>query len=106
MSELALTDADFEEQVIKADAPVIVDFWAEWCGPCKTLAPVIEELAKDYEGKVKVAKLDVDSNPVAASKYSVMSIPTVIYFDGGKEVKRLVGAREKSNYEQEFDLSK
>jgi len=106
MSEIQVTDADFEDQVIKAETPVIVDFWAQWCGPCRSLAPVIEELSKDYEGKVKVAKLDVDNNPVSASKYSVMSIPTVIYFDSGKEVKRLVGAREKNKYEQEFELPK
>lgn len=106
MSEVIITDANFEEEVTNSDKPVVVDFWAVWCGPCRNLAPIIEELANDFKGKIKVGKLDVDTSPLASNKFSVMSIPTVIYFESGVEVKRLVGVHDKANYVSEFGLDK
>lgn len=94
------TDGSFEEMVIKADRPVLVDFFADWCGPCRMVAPVIEEIAKTFGEKLIVGKLDVDANPSVAGKYGVMSIPTVILFDGGKEIGRQVGFGGKEVYEE------
>jgi thioredoxin 1 len=93
------TDKSFKEAVLEAKEPVLVDFWAPWCGPCQLAGPVIEELAKEYEGQVKVVKINVDENPKTAEKYGVMSIPTVIIFKDGKEVKRQVGFPGKAGYE-------
>jgi thioredoxin 1 len=87
----AVTDSSFEEEVMKAELPVLVDFWAEWCGPCRMVAPVVEELANDTEGRLKVTKLDVDSNPDTARQYGVMSIPTLMLFKEGQPVERIVG---------------
>lgn len=98
MAEIKFTDQNFETEVIKSKTPVLVDFWATWCGPCLMAAPIIEELAKEYEGKVKVGKLNVDENSQAAEKYGVMSIPTVIIFKDGKENKRQVGFGGKDTY--------
>jgi thioredoxin 1 len=89
------TDQNFEQEVLKSDLPVLVDFWAPWCGPCQMVEPIIEELAKKYEGKIKVGKLNVDENQKVAAKYDVMSIPTVILFKEGKEVQRKVGFESK-----------
>lgn len=94
------TDQDFEEKVIKSALPVMVDFYADWCGPCKLAAPIIDELAESYAGKVVIGKLDVDENQESAMKYGVMSIPTVIMFKGGQEVDRMVGFGGKAGYEQ------
>lgn len=96
---LKLSDNDFEAEVLKAKEPVLVDFWAPWCGPCKLAGPVIDELAKDYQGKVKVGKLNVDDHPRLAEKYGVMSIPTIIIFKNGQEVERLAGFPGKPGYE-------
>ncbi len=93
------TDTNFEAEVMKSDKPVMVDFWATWCGPCVMAGPVIDELATDYLGKVKIGKLDVDANQKTAGQYSVMSIPTVILFKEGKEVARKVGFAGKKMYE-------
>lgn len=95
---LTLTDQNFEQEVLKSDLPVMVDFWAEWCGPCLVAAPVIEELASQYESKIKVGKLNVDENPQMSAKYGVMSIPTVIIFNNGTEVARKVGFAGKNGY--------
>ena len=95
MAVVKLTVENFEQEVLKSDKPVLVDFYADWCGPCKMMAPVIEELAKELEGKVKVGKINVDENPDIAVEYNVMSIPTLIVFKNGKEEKRLVGLRNK-----------
>ena len=92
---IIVSDADFENSVLESDVPVLVDFWAEWCGPCKMIAPAVRELASDYEGRAKVAKLDVDDNPNTAMAYGVFSIPTLILFKGGEEVGRTVGATSK-----------
>lgn len=92
---IEVKDATFEDQVINANEPVLVDFWAEWCGPCRMMAPVIEQMAQDYSGKMKVAKLNVDENPESASNYGVMSIPTLILFKNGQAVERFVGFRPK-----------
>jgi thioredoxin 1 len=93
---LQLTDANFDEVVIKADMPVIVDLWAEWCGPCRMVGPIIEEISKEYEGKAVVGKLDVDSNPAITSKYGIRNIPTILFFKGGEIVDKQVGAVPKS----------
>ena len=91
MAELTITKENFENEVLKSDIPVLVDFWAAWCGPCKMLAPTIEELAKEYEGKVKVGKINVDEQQELASKYGIMSIPTVLVFKDGNVAAQSVG---------------
>lgn len=94
----ATTDATFEADVLKSEVPVLVDFWAQWCGPCRALGPVIEELSKELEGKAKVFKLDVDTNQQTAAEYGIQSIPTVIVFRGGKPTKQFVGMKDKKTY--------
>jgi thioredoxin 1 len=93
-----LNDKNFEESVLKSNLPVLVDFWAPWCGPCQMVESIIEELDKENEGKIKVGKLNVDESPQTAAKYGVMSIPTVILFKEGKEVRRRVGFEGKEEY--------
>ncbi|MBN1263629.1 MAG: thioredoxin [Candidatus Pacebacteria bacterium] len=95
---LILNDENFNKEVEEADLPVLVDFFAVWCGPCQMAGPVIEELAKEYEGKLKVGKLDIDQNPEIAKKHQVMSIPTVLIFKQGEEIKRSVGFPGKEGY--------
>jgi thioredoxin 1 len=97
---VSVTDKDFADQVLQSDRPVLVDFWAEWCGPCRVLGPVIESLSQDYEGRVKVAKVDVDSNQQVAMQYGIRSIPTVMLFDKGQIVDTIIGVRPKSDYEK------
>ncbi len=104
MSEgiLTLTDATFDESIGAADTPILIDFWAEWCGPCKMIAPVLEDIAKDNEGKIQIAKLNVDDNPNVARRFDVMSIPTLIVFADGEVKKRLVGAKGKGQLLQDL----
>lgn len=103
MADLVFTDQNFESEVLKSEKPVVVDFWAPWCGPCRIVSPTIEELAKEYEGKVKVGKLNVDDNPQTAQTYGVMSIPSVLIFANGQPVKTMVGAQPKENYKKSID---
>lgn len=103
MAEVSFTDDNFQADVIKSDSPVVVDFWAPWCGPCKVVSPIIEELAAEYEGKVVVGKMNVDDNPQIAGEYGVMSIPTIMAFKGGKPVKAMVGAQSKDAYKRMID---
>ena len=93
---LVATDQNFEAEVLKSDVPVLVDFWAVWCGPCRMIAPVIEELANEYEGKAKIAKLNVDENPQISMAYGIRSIPTLLIFKGGEIVDQIVGAVPKN----------
>lgn len=90
-----LNDDNFEQEVIKSDVPVLIDFWAEWCMPCKMIAPIVEELANEYQGKLKVGKLDVDSNPQVSMKYGIRSIPTLLIFKNGQPVDQIIGAVPK-----------
>lgn len=99
---LTLTDGTFDEQVNASSVPVVVDFWADWCGPCKMIAPIITELAAEQAGKLQFAKLDVDANPDVSMRYSVMSIPTLIVFRDGQEAKRVVGAKGKHQLLEEL----
>jgi thioredoxin 1 len=93
---LTLTDANFDRDVLQSDVPVLVDFWATWCAPCKAIAPLIDSVAADYAGKIKVGKVNVDDNPATPGKYSVRGIPTLILFKGGKVIDQVVGAVPKS----------
>jgi thioredoxin 1 len=95
---LEVNDGNFEDLVIKSDKPVIVDFWAEWCGPCRMIAPIVEEIANEYSEKVLVTKCDVDSNPAVAAKYGIRNIPTVLFFKDGKIADKQVGAVPKVNF--------
>ncbi|MFS2292999.1 MAG: thioredoxin [Actinomadura sp.] len=92
---ITVTDATFEDEVLKSDIPVLVDFWADWCPPCRMIAPVLEEIAKEQAGKIKIAKLDYDANPETPKKYGVMGLPTLLLFKNGKVVEQIVGARPK-----------
>ena len=98
----AVTDADFESEVEKNDGLTVVDFWATWCGPCRMIAPILDQLAVEYQGKVKVTKLDVDSNIKTASRFNVRSIPTILFFKDGKLVDQVVGAVPKPTLENKF----
>jgi thioredoxin 1 len=97
---LQFTDATFEDDVLNSQQPVLIDFWAVWCGPCRMVAPVIEDLADEYAGKVKVGKLDVDNNPQVAMRYAVRSIPTILLFKNGEVVDTVVGAVPKANLQK------
>lgn len=92
---IEVTDGNFEQEVLKSDIPAIVDFWAEWCGPCRVIAPAVEELAEEYKGKVKVAKLNVDHNPGTAFKYAIQAIPTLIAYKNGEPVDQVRGPRRR-----------
>jgi thioredoxin 1 len=100
---LEITDANFEELVLKSDKPVLIDFWAEWCGPCRVVGPIVEELSKDYEGKAVVGKVDVDSNPNISMKYGIRNIPTLLVFKNGEIVDKQVGAVPKNILAQKLE---
>jgi thioredoxin 1 len=95
MQPVEITDTNFEQEVINSDKPVLIDFWAVWCGPCKMIAPIIEELAGEYEGKIKIGKVDVDNNQVVAGKFGIRSIPTLLIFNKGEVVDQIIGAVPK-----------
>ncbi len=103
MKPVTFTDANFDAEVIKSDLPVVVDFWAAWCGPCRMIAPIIEELSGEYEGKIKVGKLDVDDNQQTAIKYGVRSIPTVLFLKGGQVKETIIGAVPKSMFVEKLN---
>ena len=103
MADVTLTDQNFKQEVLESKSPVLVDFWAEWCAPCRIIEPIVEELAADYSGKLKVGKLDVDANGQTAQNYGVMSIPSIILFKNGHPVKTMIGAQSKDNYKREID---
>ena len=101
--EMTITDSSFEQDVLKSDVPVLVDFWAPWCGPCKIVAPVVEEIAGEYDGKIKVGKVNTDANQQIAAKYGIMSIPTLMIFKNGEPAERLVGAQPKQAITEKID---
>lgn len=102
---LEFTDANFDEEVLQSDTPVLVDFWAEWCGPCKALGPVIDELATEYDGKAKIGKVDTDANREISVRFSVSAIPTVILFNRGEIIQKFVGLRAKKEFQAALDKS-
>src|SRR5437868_12966211 len=101
---IAVNDANFEDEVEKHDGLAIVDFWATWCGPCRMIAPILEQLSTEYEGRVKVTKLDVDANIKTGSRFNVRSIPTLLFFKGGKVVDQIIGAVPRTHIEQKLQL--
>lgn len=103
MHPIEITDANFEQEVLKSDIPVLIDFWAVWCGPCKMIAPHIEALANEYEGKAKIGKIDVDSYPDLATQYGIRSIPTILIFRDGKVVDQIVGGYPKDVYASKLE---
>ena len=102
---IEINDASFKSEVTDSSIPVLVDFWAPWCGPCKMIAPVLEEIASEYDGKVKVVKINIDENQTTPSTYGVRSIPTLILFKDGQEVEKIIGAQSKQNLKQMVDKS-
>ncbi len=100
---IKFTDSNFDAEVVKAGTPVLVDFWAEWCGPCRMMSPVLDELAPAYAGKLKIGKLNVDENQDTPSNFGVMNIPTMIVFKGGKEIDRIIGAMPKAELQKKLD---
>lgn len=103
MAALEVTDDSFSNEVLKSELPVLVDFWAEWCGPCKMVSPIVEELSNEYNGKIKVTKLDVDSNPKTAANYGIRGIPTLLMFKDGAAVDQIVGAIPKQQIAERLD---
>ena len=101
---LTITDRNFEEEVLKSSTPVMIDFWAEWCRPCKMIAPALKELAEEYGGKIKVGKVDVDENGAIAQRYGILSIPTLLFFKNGKVVVQMVGAKPKKDILKQIDM--
>lgn len=103
MSIQHFTDSNFKKEVLESRIPVVVDFWANWCGPCKMIGPIVEELAKEYAGKVKIGKVDVDTNPQSASTYGIMSIPSLMFFKDGKVMDQVTGALNKASLKQKIE---
>lgn len=103
MAQVTGTDQNFQQEVLQSKEPVLVDFWATWCGPCKMVKPVVEKLAKDYDGKVKVVEVDVDQNPQVSGQFGIMSIPTLMFFKNGQPVKTMIGAQGEEALKHEFD---
>ena len=103
MALLHLTDNNFKKEVLESQLPVLVDFWASWCGPCKMITPIIEELAKEYHGKIKVAKLNVEESPKVATQYAIMSVPTLIFFKNGKVMEQAAGVLNKSEIKHKIE---
>jgi thioredoxin 1 len=101
----AINDADFESEVVKASLPVVIDFWAPWCGPCKAMGPIIDELSKEMEGKVSFVKMNVDENIDTPGKFNVMSIPTFVVFKNGEAVRTFVGAKSKEDFKKEVEAA-
>jgi len=103
MAAIELTDANFQTEVIQSEVPVLVDFWAAWCGPCRAIAPIVSELATEYEGKAKVGKVDVDTNPQTAMNYGIRSIPTLLFFVGGEVRDQMIGSANKREFQKKLD---
>jgi thioredoxin 1 len=102
---IEISDSNFESEVVKSDVPVLVDFWAPWCGPCKAIAPIVEEISSTYEGKIKVGKMNVDENQSTTMKFGIRSIPTIIIFKGGEAVDQIIGAVPKGEIEKVVERS-
>ncbi len=102
-NKIEITDQNFEEEVLKSDVPVVIDFWAIWCGPCRLIAPIMDELSEEFEGRAKIGKLDVDVNQQTAIKYGVRSIPTVLYFKNGEVKDMVIGAMNKSVFKEKLE---
>jgi thioredoxin 1 len=105
MADIKFTDQNFKTEVLDATMPVLVDFWAEWCAPCRIVGPIVEELAKEYEGKLKVGKLNVDENGQTAQSYGIMSIPSLLIFKNGQAIKTMIGAQSKDSFKREIDMA-
>lgn len=103
MPEKTLTDQTWDNEVLNSSLPAMVDFWAEWCAPCSMVAPLVEQIGREYEGKIKIGKLDVDENPITAEKYQVMAIPSLLFFNGGKLVDRVVGVVPKKTLVEKIE---